>query len=62
MKEVKLKKKLFGAFIEIILYDFSKKEADTILKKTYKEALRLEKIFNIYDTSSELSILNKSKN
>ncbi|MBT3643019.1 FAD:protein FMN transferase [archaeon] len=61
MKEVKLKKKLFGAFIEIILYDFSKKEADTILKKTYKEALRLEKIFNIYDTSSELSILNKSK-
>ncbi len=61
MKEVKLKKKLFGAFIEITLYDIAKKEADQMLKKAYKEALRLEKIFNIYDSSSELSKLNKLK-
>jgi thiamine biosynthesis lipoprotein len=61
MKAIILKKKLFGAFIEITIFDMSKSQANQILKKTYLEAIRLEKIFNIYDPSSEISKLNKSK-
>ena len=53
-------KKLFGKEIEIIVYNPGK-NINEIIGKMYQEAIRLQKIFNFYDETSELSILNKKR-
>ena len=52
---------LVGDKIEVILYDTSKQKADEIFKSLQIEALRLQKIFNLYDPKSELSQLNSKR-
>ncbi len=58
MQETTVQKPLCGAEIVMSIYDLEESAAKQILEQTYQEALRLEKIFNIYDKESELSILN----
>ena len=53
--------KLFGDKIEITLYDIEPQLAKPIAEDAYREALRLQKIFNIYDDESELSLLNRTR-
>lgn len=53
--------KLLGSTIKIALYDTPKQVSDIIFPEVYLEALRLQKIFNLYDKESELSLLNKTK-
>jgi len=53
------KKPLFGKEIEIILKDVDEEMARDIAEEAYKEGMRLSKIFNFFDGSSELSRLNK---
>jgi FAD:protein FMN transferase len=52
---------LFGKNISITLYDIEETLAEVVFDDIYKEALRLQKIFNFYDKDSELSGLNKIK-
>lgn len=63
MEELIFKEKLFGKEIEVLIYGFerglSKSETKRIMEEFYSEALRLQKIFNLYDEESELSKLNK---
>jgi len=54
-------KPLFGKNIEIIVYGIDKYLAESILEDAYTKALRLQKIFNFFDDSSELSKLNKER-
>ena len=62
MDELVFREKLFGDVIQVIVYDSgSRNHILNILNKMYKEALRLEKIFNFYDLKSELSELNKKR-
>ena len=61
MKELTLIKPLVGKEIEIVVYDIEPLVGDLILEETYKYALQLEKIFNFYDSTSELSKLNKER-
>lgn len=61
MKELGKKYNLFGDKIEIIIYVEEDFLGEEILEETYKEALRLQKIFNFYDSESELSVLNKQR-
>jgi len=56
-----MKRKLFGSEIEIILPEMDESLANEIIDEMYIEALRLEKIFNLYDKNSELSLLNKKR-
>lgn len=50
-----------GGEIEFILDDIWQSAGEDIIKDTYKEALRLQKIFNFFDVDSELSALNKKR-
>ncbi len=59
--DFKLKKPLFGDFVEITLYDIEELIATDIAEAAYREALRLQKIFNFYDKTSEISLLNKKR-
>ena len=59
--ECAFKGKLFGREIEIVIYGVNEKKSAKIFEEVYKEALRLEKIFNFYDNNSELSKLNKKR-
>jgi thiamine biosynthesis lipoprotein len=61
MEEIIIKKNLFGKEIEIIIYNTDKFLAEETIEETYKEALRLQKIFNFFNKSSELSMLNKKR-
>ena len=61
MKELLFEKELVGDKITISLYDIDPVLAEPLLEETYKEAKRLEKIFNFYDKGSELSLLNKRR-
>ncbi len=62
MKCLSFKKKLFGNFIEIKIYNYENlKKTQIILDDLYVEALRLQKIFNFYDEESELSHLNEKR-
>jgi thiamine biosynthesis lipoprotein len=56
-----MKKELFGKEIEVLLPEVEEKVAEEIIDEMYLEALRLQKIFNIYDKDSELSKLNKKR-
>lgn len=56
-----IRKKLFGDYIEIVISSNDEKSAKNILKKAYKEGVRLQKIFNFYDRLSVLSKLNRKR-
>ena len=56
-----MKKELFGKEIEVLLPEVDEILAEEIIDEMYLEALRLQKIFNIYDKDSELSRLNKKR-
>lgn len=58
MNELNFQKKLFGGEIIITLYGIDATRGIAYIDQTYKEALRLEKIFNFFDPKSELSMLN----
>ncbi|MBI5392489.1 FAD:protein FMN transferase [Candidatus Woesearchaeota archaeon] len=61
MKEIAYTNKLFGKEIEIVLFDTEEELIHDILEEAYSEALRLQKIFNLYDNKSCLSLLNKNR-
>lgn len=61
MYETKFIRELFGKNIEVIIYNLDKKQAENIMEEFYREALRLQKIFNFYDKESELSELNRKR-
>jgi thiamine biosynthesis lipoprotein len=54
------KYKLFGSEVEFFL-DTSETVAAPIMDEAYDLSLKLQKIFNIYDESSELSMLNRQR-
>jgi len=59
--ELSIRRKLVGDYIEITVYDVDDVVGMPILEDAYKEALRLQKVFNFYDPKSELSLLNKKR-
>ncbi len=59
MKEQRFKFRLFGG--ELLLIIYTEKNPGMIAKEFYSEALRLEKIFNLFDEKSELSELNQKR-
>jgi FAD:protein FMN transferase len=61
MEELIVKKELFGKDVEIILFGMDKFLGEEIIRQVYKEGIRLSKIFNFYDKTSELSRLNKER-
>jgi thiamine biosynthesis lipoprotein len=61
MQELLFEKDLFGGKISIALSDVDEKLGNEILEDAYKEALKLQKIFNFYDKESELSKLNQKR-
>ncbi|PIN90636.1 hypothetical protein COU57_02940 [Candidatus Pacearchaeota archaeon CG10_big_fil_rev_8_21_14_0_10_32_14] len=61
MQEHTFTKKLFNSEIEILVYDLDFAKAKKIVDASYKEALRLQNIFNFYDKKSELSKLNSKR-
>ncbi len=61
MKGVKVKKKLFGGFIEFAVYDIASGRAKELVEEVYREGVRLEKVFNFYDKKSFISQLNESR-
>lgn len=61
MKSLTFKKKLFGGEIEFVIYNSDMANTTKITEEAYKEALRLQKIFNFFDENSELSVLNKKR-
>lgn len=52
---------LVGDVIEIVIYDYAPEEIAHLRNMCENEARRLQKIFNLYDPQSELSILNASR-
>jgi len=56
-----LKKPLFGGNVEIVILGKDKKTNKKTLKETYREGLRLQRIFNFYDKKSELYKLNNKR-
>jgi len=61
MEEITISKKLFGDKTDFVIYDAPEEFAKDIVEEVYTEALRLQKIFNVYDSESELSELKKEK-
>jgi FAD:protein FMN transferase len=59
--EAKKRFPMFGKEVEIILYDIDEIMAEPVLLDINKEGLRLQKIFNFYDSKSELSKLNNER-
>lgn len=62
MENITITKKLFGGNIDFIIYNVPLSIVEEIVEKVYIEGLRLQKIFNMYDSNSELSLLNKLRN
>lgn len=56
-----VKIELFGDYVDIILYDIDKKILDILIGDISRKAKSLEKIFNFYDSESELSKLNSRR-
>jgi FAD:protein FMN transferase len=61
MPNISRKFNLCGGEIEIALYDVDESLANHVLEKVYDEGLRLQKIFNFFDSKSELSMLNRKR-
>lgn len=59
MAEIKFK--LMGEELRIVLYEIDEVIADVFFDDIKKEAIRLERIFNLYDEKSELSMLNNKR-
>lgn len=60
MEELTFKFALFGGEIKVIVYS-PNKDIENIMSDFYKEAFRLQKIFNFFDNESELSQLNRKR-
>jgi thiamine biosynthesis lipoprotein len=52
---------LVGGKIAVIIHDIPQEYADLLFEDIYCEAKRLEKIFNLYDPKSALSMLNRDR-
>ncbi len=52
---------LFGDRIDISIFDADSTMAELVTRDAYEEALRLQKIFNLFDKDSELSRLNRKR-
>lgn len=61
MDSFNFEKELFGGKIQVTVYN-PPSNAKEILEGMYREALRLQKIFNFFDPESELSKLNEKRN
>lgn len=61
MNQIKTNIELLGGEIEIVAYDLNPSSGQYLLENIHMEGIRLEKIFNLYDEESEISILNKNK-
>ncbi len=61
MREVSLKRPLFGREIEIVVFDVEAGLADDLLEEAYQVGLRLQKTFNFFDDASVLSTLNRKR-
>ncbi len=59
--QITVKKALFGSEIEFILKDIEEEIAKDFIEEAYQEGIRLQKIFNIYNKNSDLSLLNKER-
>jgi thiamine biosynthesis lipoprotein len=59
--EVSIKKPLFGKEVEFVIWDVDREIALPVIERAYEEALRLSRIFNFYDPTSEVSMLNKKR-
>ena len=55
------RKNLLGGEVEFAFYDIDKSLAENLAEELYIEGLRLQKIFNNFDDSSELFLLNKKR-
>ncbi|MBH88526.1 MAG: thiamine biosynthesis protein ApbE [Pelagibacterales bacterium] len=49
-----------GSQAEITIYHSDKREAENILKDSYKKLSKLENLFSLYKNNSQLSLLNKN--
>ena len=58
MQEIISRKSLFGKYAEIAVYDTDEYLARSVMGEAYIEGQRLQKIFNFFDSKSEMSILN----
>ncbi|NOZ80623.1 MAG: FAD:protein FMN transferase [DPANN group archaeon] len=58
---ITVSKELFGGKIDFLVYGASQHPVEEVMKDVYREALRLQRIFNIYDPWSELSRLNQAR-
>ncbi len=61
MEEYIVNRKMFGKEIKIAVHDIEPMLAEGVVSAAYAEGLRLQKIFNFYDSESELSLLNKRR-
>jgi FAD:protein FMN transferase len=61
MIKTTINKPLMGKEVTFVLYNIEESLGISIIEEAYNEALRLQKIFNFYDPSSELSNLNKKR-
>ena len=61
MPESSIFKKLFGGEVEIALEGIEEPLAQDMLESAYEIGVKLERIFNFYDPSSELSRLNSER-
>jgi len=61
MEQVAIEKEMFGKTAEIVLFDVDNDIAQSVLGDAYLKGLQLQKIFNLYDTNSELCRLNKTR-
>ena len=61
MEELQIKKSLMGGEIEFRFYGLPSGIAEEIAALSHLEGKRLEKIFNFYDSKSELNQLNKNR-
>ncbi|MCH7850020.1 MAG: FAD:protein FMN transferase [Nanoarchaeota archaeon] len=61
MKNFEFKGKLFGANIEIAVFGEDEEFSQEVTHKAYWEGVRLESIFNFFDSKSDISKLNESR-
>ena len=61
MSYFEFSEKLLGGKILIAFYDLEEATAKELFDRAYNEGLRLQKIFNFFDTKSELSKLNNRR-
>jgi len=61
MIELKKEYPLFGTKIDVVIYVEDSFLGEDILEEIYSEAKKLQKIFNFYDSKSELSKLNEQR-